>query len=153
MSFITQISRERGTSVISTLSFGWMSGLIKLGNISPLDQSQVWKLILADTSAILVSRFATISNNCSLHFALLRLISPLLVYQWSCAVMSSILSFAGPFYLFKVISHIAAAEGGDRIGAVWYLLQLFLLTCVKAALDGQMYLYLMSGISLEDVWV
>lgn len=123
------------------LTFGWLSELIVLGNRKVMEQKDIWGLVDADTSDVLIAKFNAIraDSDISVAWALVALVRPLLFYQWSCAVLTSILAFAGPYFLFQVISYITVAKGNDRYNAIWYLLGLFVSTCVKATIDGQVF--------------
>ncbi|KAJ3250673.1 hypothetical protein HK103_003278 [Boothiomyces macroporosus] len=44
------ISYEKGASILSQLTFSWLSPMIKLGNERPLEQTDIWNLVEADTS-------------------------------------------------------------------------------------------------------
>lgn len=123
------------------MTFAWLSDLINLGNKKVIEQSDIWSLIDGDTSEVLVARFEKIreSGGTSVPWALVKLAGPLLIYQWTCAAITSILAFAGPYFLYQIVSYISIAKGNDRYYAVWYLLGLFCSTCVKAVVDGQVF--------------
>ena len=106
-----------------------------------MEQNDIWNLVESDTSEVLNEKFNEIrkGKDISLAWALITLVRPLLFYQWICAVLTSFLAFAGPFFLYHVISYITVTTGNERYNAVWYLLGLFICTCVKATVDGQVF--------------
>jgi hypothetical protein len=138
---INCISREKGASVIATLSFNWLSPLIDLGNEKVMQDEDIWKLVESDTTQELNTKFDELQNQngYSLMWNLVLLVRPFIVYQWTCALFSSILAFAPPYYLFQVITFIKTATPETRYLAIWYLVLLFLASSVKAIIDGQVF--------------
>lgn len=145
-----QLSGEKGASVISRLTFSWLSKLINLGNTKILTQDDMWRLMGSDTSEDVTARFreileeqvssrksanATSIHQWSLFWALFTLVKSLLAYQWTCALLSSIFTFAGPYFLFQILETIQI--GGDFLQVIWYLIYLFTISCLKAVIDGQ----------------
>ncbi|KAI8904886.1 P-loop containing nucleoside triphosphate hydrolase protein [Gorgonomyces haynaldii] len=105
-----------------------------------MEQEDVWKLIDADTSKAVVEEFLLVWNKSnSLSWELLKFFAPLITFQFTCAIIGVFLSFNGPFFLYHVVS--AVAEGGpySRQYAAFYLIGLFVSSCTKSVIDGQMY--------------
>ena len=126
--------------MFSHLFFNWLSPLIGLGNQKVLEQDDLWTLLEQDTCDHTIEVFHQIhSKNGSLLFSMFRFVSPLCMYQWTCAIFSSLLSFAGPYFLYNIVQLLASSE--EKTMALWYLVGLFISTCAKAIIDGQVVFF------------
>lgn len=134
----SKASRETGASVFAQLSFTWLTPLIQMGSEKSLDQENVWFLISDDNSKTVIDRFAQIPGT-YLPWSLFRFIMPLLIFQWTCALCSTILSFAGPFFLYNIVNVVAVTKGQDKLVPILYLAMLYMCTCLKSIIDGQMF--------------
>ncbi|KAH6566012.1 hypothetical protein BASA60_009663 [Batrachochytrium salamandrivorans] len=135
-------SRENGASVISCLFFFWLNDLIALGNSHPLEQDELWDLVDSDKSSVLIEKYNAIKKdhpNRSLLTNIFGVVYLQIPFQFSCAILSSILGFSGPLFLFLIISHIQDPSKGPSTDAWVYLLGLFGCTAAKSIIDGQMY--------------
>ncbi|KAJ8331529.1 Transporter of the ATP-binding cassette (ABC) [Batrachochytrium dendrobatidis] len=135
-------SRENGASVISSLFFFWLNDLISLGNKQFLEQDDLWELIDDDKTALLMDQYNAIKERNptrSLMYNMTSVVYHHLFFQSSCAILSAVFGFAGPFFLFKIISHIQDPANGPPTQAWYYLISLFACTVAKSLIDGQMY--------------
>ncbi|KAJ2999430.1 hypothetical protein HDV02_002915 [Globomyces sp. JEL0801] len=133
------VSREKGASIFAQLSFTWLSPLIEEGNSKPIEQSDIWGLIDEDKSEyVLAQYFASKNPNHSLAWNIFKITYPYVIYQFTCSLMDSFLAFAGPFFLYQIIS-IIQVKDIDRITILPYLFGLFACSCTKAIVDGQLY--------------
>jgi ABC-type multidrug transport system fused ATPase/permease subunit len=79
-------------------------------------------------------------ENDSLTKRLFLMCYPYILIEFSCSFFSSILTFAGPYYLYKIVKLIAD-DSIDRMNIVPYLYRLFASSLGKTILDGQCYFY------------
>ncbi|KAI8923601.1 ABC transporter type 1, transmembrane domain-containing protein, partial [Entophlyctis helioformis] len=137
------ISPEGGASVISRLTFSWLNDLVALGNRRPLEQEDVWDMIDGDKTETLIREFNELKmkhKNASLLSNLITLVLPLFIFQTCTAFLSCVLIFAGPFFLFRIVSHIQdPATHGPAWGAWVHLAGLFASSMLKSIIDGQLY--------------
>ncbi|KAJ3309676.1 hypothetical protein HDV04_005865, partial [Boothiomyces sp. JEL0838] len=133
------ISYEKGSSILSQLTFSWLSPMIKLGNERPLEQADIWNLVEADTSEQVLKEYYYHKNpDHSLYWNICKVSIRYVMYQFACSFLSSIASFAGPFFLYQIVNTIQI-PGVDRIILLPQLLCLFLCASFKAVVDGQLY--------------
>ena len=111
------------------------------GNKKVFEQKDMWNLITPDTSSVIMTRFAPLWDGPQslVLWSLMKMLWPLIVYQLICSVISTVLSFGGPFFLFHIVNWIASHQGTERWYALFYMIGLWLSTVVKAVVDGQVY--------------
>jgi ABC-type multidrug transport system fused ATPase/permease subunit len=133
------ISKERGAPIFRLLLFTWLDPLIKLGTAKSLEQEDIWNLTEKDASKDVLGWYYSFRNpQHSLYWRIFKLSAPIIVYQWCCSLLSASLSFAGPLFLYQIITSIQVPNV-DRIVILPSLLGLFACSCTKAIIDAQMY--------------
>ena len=70
---------------------------------------------------------------------LFLIIRPQFLLQLSCALFSSVLSFAGPFFLYKLVNCIEDTSVKSFDSGIQFLLGMLLCSTVKAVIDGQVF--------------
>ncbi|KAL2917396.1 Transporter of the ATP-binding cassette (ABC) [Polyrhizophydium stewartii] len=135
-------SRENGASVFSRLFFFWLNDLITLGSRRPLEQADLWELVPGDTTDALMEQYNAVRAARPTRSLLRNILAVTylhILFQAVCALLSSILGFAGPFFLFMIVTHIQDPSNGPASGAWVHLVGLFVASAAKTIIDGQMY--------------
>ncbi|KAI8928078.1 hypothetical protein BC831DRAFT_548704 [Entophlyctis helioformis] len=100
-------------------------------------------MIDGDKTETLIREFNELKmkhKNASLLSNLITLVLPLFIFQTCTAFLSCVLIFAGPFFLFRIVSHIQdPATHGPAWGAWVHLAGLFASSMLKSIIDGQLY--------------
>jgi hypothetical protein len=147
---LTQTSPESEASLLSKLIFSWVGTLIRLGTARPLTQDDVWKLAQGNTAEHLCADLKRLMDHRTLLNSLLVLIRPLISTACGCALTGTALSFATPYFMFKFIASINASNGDEKLVSISPLLSLFVLSCVKALVDGHAYVQLTLDFTLAE---
>lgn len=99
----------------------------------------MWEMKECDQSSICLRKYniAKLKTK-SVYKRLLHVVGRLLTFQIACGFNTSILSFAGPFFLNRIVNWIQKPDN-SIFGAWIYLFALFICAVLKAINDGQMY--------------
>ncbi|KAJ3384810.1 hypothetical protein HDU92_003409 [Lobulomyces angularis] len=123
---------EENASLFSRAFFFWLTPMLRIGDRRPLEEADLWELSEIDRSKHVINRFhesKKISNSIYIR---------LLYVQMCCGVITAVLSFAGPYFLNKIVSWIEKPD--DSLFGPWGLLiSLFSCSVLKAINDGQMF--------------
>ncbi|KAJ2161125.1 hypothetical protein GGF46_001714 [Coemansia sp. RSA 552] len=135
---------ELGASWLSMLTFAWMDGLLSLGTKRQLEQSDLYRLQPADTPIHSWKRFLGHRKpGRSLFRTLLLTFAPELILQSMASILTTMLQFAGPFFLQRIIRFIeqgsSTTTGGERSMRSAYLdaFGLLLFTLLQTMLSGK----------------
>ncbi|RKP02430.1 hypothetical protein CXG81DRAFT_10769 [Caulochytrium protostelioides] len=135
------LSKEGAASLFSRVTFGWLNDLIRLGNARPLEEDDMWELLPDDRTRVVHQRYEAIVARRGRDPLVTNLFFGIrwhLLWQITCAFFTSFLTFAGPFFLNRIIVWTQTPDHDPRLG--WaYLVALFVSAMVKSGLDGQMY--------------
>ena len=105
------------------LSMSWISPLIKMGWDEPLRRDHIWNMIEADTAGSVVFEYDQQKKG-SLLYRIIKVNTKYFLLQYCLAFFLTILVFAGPFFMYTVVSAIGkGARGWDLLG---YIVSLFL---------------------------
>lgn len=134
-----------------------MNDLINLGNTRPLEDADLWDLSENDKCVNASSQYQYYKQLYPKSWVitnLFRVIRPKFIIQLTCAVFASLLSFAGPFFLYRIVNYIQNPESGSLYYGLALLLGMLGCSLVKAVIDGQMYfLGRRSGIRLRSILI
>jgi ABC-type multidrug transport system fused ATPase/permease subunit len=134
-----RLSREKGSSIISGMMFGWVAPLIVQGSKKPIEQKDIWELIESDEAKYVLKEYYARKNpKSTLFWNLMRISYRYMAYEYCCAAFASILSFGGPFFLYQIVS-LVQIPGVNRILIVPHLIGLLISGVIHAFLDGQMH--------------
>ncbi|KAJ1562525.1 hypothetical protein HK405_011074 [Cladochytrium tenue] len=136
-----QITPEVTASLMSLLTFSWMSSIISKGNQTPLTMDALWQLRETDTAKEAFGRFRKYRKpGKSLAFTLAQVVIIPLLIQYSAALVGSFLVYGGPFFLNLILQWLQNPEGGYIVG--WGLLLCMLATNFASAMaNGQQYFH------------
>ncbi|KAJ3186178.1 hypothetical protein HDU85_007618 [Gaertneriomyces sp. JEL0708] len=111
-------SEEPHAGLYSRLAFTWFNGVINHGYHKILTIADVPQLVNGDRAAEVCARFDNIRpQHSSLLKSLYTLAKPQLMTQAGFASVSALLSFSGPFFLNRILVHVAhAAESSPWEG-------------------------------------
>ncbi|KAI9004026.1 ABC transporter type 1, transmembrane domain-containing protein, partial [Gaertneriomyces semiglobifer] len=133
-------SEEPHAGLYSRLAFNWFNGVINHGYHKILTMADVPQLVNGDRAAEVCARFDTIRpQHSSLLKSLYTLAKPQLMTQASYALVSALLSFSGPFFLNRILVHVAHAAGSSPWEGLGYAVALLTCALTRAACDGQVY--------------
>ena len=135
----TKKSDEARASIISRLLFSWVGPLIKVGNSKSLELQDIWTLIDPDLSANIMEDYAEIFDSSrSLLWNLCQLSLPYAIYQGLCSFLSTFLTFANPYFLFRIIKAVQA-QNVPKFNIILDLILMLVMAAIQTLLLGQVY--------------
>ena len=133
------LSKEAGASILSRLFFCWVSPLIILGNSKSLVLEDIWGLVDSDLSLNVTEHHKTTNDQeRSLLWNLTQLSLPFAVYQGVCSLLSTFLTFANPYFLFRIIKAVQA-QNVPKVVIILDLVLMFVMAAMQTLLLGQVY--------------
>lgn len=133
------LSPEIGASIMSQLTFSWINPMIDFGNKFPLEKKDMMILCPQENAhEILKTYKATKNPTHSLGWRIILMNARFIIYQWSCCVVFTILSFAAPYYLYQIVDALQT-PGLDRMTILPFLLKLFMFSLVQSLCGNQQY--------------
>jgi ABC-type multidrug transport system fused ATPase/permease subunit len=126
-------SRETGASIFSLITMSWLTPLILLGNRKSLEQSDIWNLHRSDKSKVIVEEWNSIEKG--------RIIRDIIVLnkgyfllQYFCALISTVFSFSGPYFLYTIVNQID--RDVDNVLILPNIIFLFLCSIIQAIAES-----------------
>ncbi|KAJ1820365.1 hypothetical protein LPJ75_000958, partial [Coemansia sp. RSA 2598] len=110
---------EQAASALDHFSFGWVTPILRLGTKVTIDSGDVYMLADADRPLSIWRRYALCRiPGKSLLITLFATFRPQLLAQVFLALVSAVLSYAGPFFLQRILRSIRLyGKGGDGSGS------------------------------------
>jgi ABC-type multidrug transport system fused ATPase/permease subunit len=133
---IGQVSFEQGACIFSQLFYVWMTPMVRNRDIQ---QNDMWELVDADrATSVLKYYYSKTNDSQSLGYKIWLINYPYILYQLTCTVIDCLLSFAGPFFLYHIVSRLQIPGYEKKELLVWLL---GMLSCgvLRAVVFGQIY--------------
>lgn len=119
-------SLEPISSIFSLITFSWIDPIIWKGYFHPLTAKDIWELRTDDHSAFVIQAFRSLGSTASLIRRLLKYFLSALVISNSWTFIYSLLSFAPPFLLKKILEFVDDPTQTAR-SVVWLYVVSFLI--------------------------
>jgi ABC-type bacteriocin/lantibiotic exporter with double-glycine peptidase domain len=133
-------SPEEFVNFEQLITFSWFNDVLDYGLKNVLDMEHVYELMDVDTSKKNYEAFKEIrTTQDSLIRALFTLVRPCVLAQAGFALISSTLSFAGPFFLNMILKHVENPSSSNQDWAFLLVGGLFLASSTRSIADGQTY--------------
>ncbi|KAJ2604065.1 hypothetical protein H4R99_002050 [Coemansia sp. RSA 1722] len=143
---------ERAASILARFSFGWVTPILRLGTKTTIDSGDLYMLAPADRPLSIWRRYTQCRKpQDSLLRTLFLTFLPQLLAQVFLALVSAVLSYAGPFFLQRILKSIRV-YGQDNSGStrLIYLDAVgLLLTSMLHSLSSNQVLWLGRKVSLR----
>ncbi|KAI8821981.1 ABC transporter type 1, transmembrane domain-containing protein [Fimicolochytrium jonesii] len=135
------ICTEEGAPFFSKMTFMWFNDLIKLGASKHLSKDDIPDIAEGDKAANVCERFEKIRlRHKGLLASLYYLVRKELRIQAAYGVGSTLLFFAGPFFLNRILAHVSQPRGTSSAAVgLSYAFALLVCSLVRSACDGQLY--------------
>ncbi|RKP09575.1 P-loop containing nucleoside triphosphate hydrolase protein [Thamnocephalis sphaerospora] len=151
-----EVSHEVGLSPLDYFSFGWVTPLVRRGYKSPLTPADLWQLAPFDRAKRVTAAFEEARQvhrpHCHLRSTLFRSLAYMLrrelLAQFGFAVLWSIMLFAPPFFMNRILTYVADPTSATSTMAALYVLGLFVGTLVMSG-ASERALFLGRRISLR----
>ncbi|KAI8621550.1 ABC transporter type 1, transmembrane domain-containing protein [Chytriomyces sp. MP71] len=137
---------ESDAGIISLLFFFWFTPLIIKGSQRPLNAEDLYKLRECDDTEHILARYQTIKKpNRYLLFTLFLVSWKPFAIQMMASVLSSVLSFGNPYFLYRILDWIQSPDTRERPRDArmgWMLIcGLFAVNVVNSIVNGQLYFH------------
>jgi hypothetical protein len=136
-------SKEATATFLQLLTFSWLNDLIHLGLVKSLSDDDLWDLCDKDKATKIYSDYQQINGHGgSLFRRLARYLRRFLVLGALYALVGTLLSFSGPYFLRQLLLYIEDSENSTpEYMALIYAGGLFIGSVLKSLCEGQ-YFYL-----------
>ena len=124
------VSPEDYCSLWDWISFHWVVPLIRKGTYNTLNEDDVWKLSPTLSSRPLTSLFKDLGQN-SIVWKLWTANSGDMLWDFFLTLISVTLTYAGPFFLQRILASIDNPTPDSRAKAYIYAFAAFLTTLLK----------------------
>ena len=126
------VSPEDYCSLWNWISFHWVVPLIRKGTYNTLNEDDVWKLSPTLSSRPLTSLFKEL-DHASIVWKLWTANSGDMIWDFLLTLLSVTLTYAGPFFLQRILASIDNPTPDDRAKAYIYAFAAFLATLLKVS--------------------
>ena len=126
------VSPEDYCSLWDWISFHWVVPLIRKGTYNTLNEDDVWKLSPTLCSRPLTSLFKDLGH-ASIVWKLWAANSSDMIWDFLLTLISVTLTYAGPFFLQRILSAIDKPTPDNRAKAYIYAFAAFLTTLLKVS--------------------
>jgi ABC-type multidrug transport system fused ATPase/permease subunit len=130
-------AREPTASLFSLATFSWVDSIVWTGYTKTYELADVWNLDPRDKAAVVISNYRQVKRTSTLAFHLLKYFKRGLFIQAAWAAMSGLLTFAPTILLKAILEYIEKPEYTPRNAAWFYVILLFVSSCLSALADGQ----------------
>jgi len=124
------VSPEDYCSLWDWISFHWVVPLVKKGTYNTLNEDDVWELSPTLSSRPLTSLFKDLGHT-NVVWKLWAVNSSDMIWDFVLTLFGVTLAYAGPFFLYRILTTIDGPAPEDRAKAYVYAFAAFLATLLK----------------------
>lgn len=129
-------SRELVASVFSLATWSWVDPIVWKGYKKTYELSDVWNLAPKDKASTVIMNYRQVKKTSALAYHLLKHFKRGILIQAGYSTLGGILAFAPTLLLKAILEYVEAPENTPVNAAWFYVILLFISSCVSALADG-----------------